>query len=79
MLNKENCLYFIKKGFPSIKVFENHFEIKAVDYWEYRKFKFSETAEINHYNPNNNIISKLFIGITLFTRILARTENWCLK
>lgn len=26
------------KGYPIIKVYENYFEIKAIDFWEFRKF-----------------------------------------
>ena len=41
---------FNKDGFPIIKLKDDCFEIKAVDYWEYRTFKYAEIVNINYYN-----------------------------
>ena len=34
-------IVFEEKGYPIIKVYDDYFEIKAIDYWEFRKFDFS--------------------------------------
>ncbi len=72
-------LIFVKKGFPSIKIFESHFEIKAIDYWEYRKFNYSEVKNIKHYNPNNIWYMKLYILSSLAAQIFSDTDSWILK
>jgi len=41
---------FNQKGFPIIKLHDDCFEIKAIDYWEYRTFKYSEVIEIDYYS-----------------------------
>jgi hypothetical protein len=39
---------FDDKKFPKIKLLDNHFEIKAIDYWEYRSFNNSNVIEIEY-------------------------------
>ncbi len=68
-------LIFEEKRFPSIKVFESHFEIRAIDYWEYRKFNYLEIKNIKHYNPNNNWYMKLYILSSLVAQIFSDTDS----
>lgn len=72
-------LVFEVKGYPSIKVFENHFEIKAIDYWQYRVFKYSEIKKISHYNPNNKWWNKFFILTSPSIQIFSQNDKWVLK
>ena len=39
---------FEERGYPIIKIYENYFEIKAIDYWEFRKFEYSNLKEMNY-------------------------------
>lgn len=41
---------FNKKGFPIVKLHDDNFEIKAIDYWEFRTFKYSEIVKIDYYH-----------------------------
>lgn len=72
-------LIFEKKGFPSIKVFDKHFEIKAIDYWEYRTFEYSDIKAIKHYNPNSKWWHKIYILTSLTTQIFSESDSWILK
>jgi hypothetical protein len=51
---KKPTLQFKQKGFPELKVYTEHFEVKARDHWEFRTFKYSEVKKIRYYDPNNN-------------------------
>lgn len=76
---EEQPLIFEKKGFPSIKLFDEHFEIKAINYWEFRVFKYSEIKEIIHYNPNDKWWNKLYILTSLTAQIFSENDPWTLK
>ncbi|SDF27787.1 hypothetical protein [Ulvibacter litoralis] len=76
---EEEPLIFEKKGFPSIKVFNEHFEIKAIDYWEFRTFNYSDIKEITHYNPNDKWWNKLYIMTSLTAQIFSKEDPWILK
>ena len=67
---------FEKQGYPSIKFYENHFEIKAIDFWEYRSFKYSNIDKIsiyslrykifglftyNHFTPERKVLQEIKI------------------
>ncbi|PWL24225.1 MAG: hypothetical protein DCO96_14580 [Fluviicola sp. XM-24bin1] len=41
---------FNKSGFPVIRFREDYFEVKAMDYWEFRSFKYSEVVKIDYYH-----------------------------
>lgn len=49
---------FKKPGFPIIKLHEDSFEIKAIDFWEFRTFLYSEVIKIKLYKSD----SSLFFG-----------------
>lgn len=40
---------FYKKGFPTIKLYEDHFEIKAIDISSFRSFDYSEISKIKYF------------------------------
>jgi len=75
----ENPLIFEQKGFPSIKVFDKHFEIKAIDYWEFRAFNYSDIKEITHYNPNDKWWNKFYISTSFIAQIFSKNDPWILK
>lgn len=70
---------FEKKGYPSIKIYEEHFEIKAIGYSKFRSFKYSEVQEIKHYNPNNGWWMRFQIFWSLSARYFSRSDPWVLK
>jgi len=72
-------IVFKAKGYPSIKIFENHFEIKAIDFWQYRVFKYSEVKKISHYNPNDKWWNKFFILTSPSIQIFSENDQWVLK
>ena len=61
--------HFQLKGFPELKVYTDHFEVKARDHWEFRSFKFSEVQKIRYYDPNNNWWTRILI---LFSNLSMR-------
>lgn len=79
MSNKKETLNFTHKGFPSINIFKNHFEIKDIDHGAFRKFKFSEVDKIIHYNPNDVWWKRLYISTSFFGRVFAHEDPWALK
>ena len=45
---------FNKKGFPIIKWFDDHFEVKAIDFWEFRSFNYSDVIKIDYYKNTDD-------------------------
>jgi hypothetical protein len=76
---EEYPVIFEKKGFPSIRIFDEHFEIKAIDFWEYRTFKYSETKDITHYNPNEKWWNKFYLMTSPLAQLLSQDDPWILK
>lgn len=42
---------FNKKGFPIINFHDTYFEVKAIDFWEFRSFTYAEVVRIKYYKP----------------------------
>ncbi|CAG5080372.1 hypothetical protein [Parvicella tangerina] len=59
-MSSEYPIIFNKAKFPIIKVYRESFEVKALDYWEFRQFDFNQVKSINYYNPNHLWYNKLF-------------------
>ncbi|TRZ43977.1 hypothetical protein [Robertkochia solimangrovi] len=57
---------FESPGFPSIQIFEDHFEIKAIDHWEYRTFAYLAVKKIKYFNPNNQWWNRIMITTSFF-------------
>ena len=76
---KNEPLIFEKKGFPIIKIFDNHFEIKAIDYWDFRSFDYSEVKIIKHYNPNDKWWNKFYFQTSWIAQIFSKDDPWILK
>jgi len=70
---------FKKKGYPIIKVYENYFEIKAIDFWEFRTFEYSDLKELKIVNPFNNWWYRLYVNISWQGRMFAYTDPITLK
>ncbi len=70
---------FEEKGYPIIKVYENYFEIKAIDFWEFRKFEYSELKELKIVNPFNNWWYRLYVNASWAGRMYAHTDPITLK
>jgi len=73
-IKNEKTLYFNIKGYPIIKVFEKHFEIKAIDHWEFRTFKYCDLKKVKLINPMNNWWYRLFILTSWQRRTFADTD-----
>jgi hypothetical protein len=44
---------FNQQGFPVVKLFDDHFEIKAIDISTFRSFNFSEILRIEYYKESD--------------------------
>lgn len=76
----ETPIYIFKeKGFPIVKVYGHYFEIKAIDYWEFRQFLFKEIKSIEYYNPNDVWYNKLYNSLSYFGLIFSKEDSWKLK
>lgn len=42
------------KGFPTVLLKEDEFQIKAIDFWEFRTFKYSEVTKIEYSKRLDN-------------------------
>ncbi|MFD2561432.1 hypothetical protein [Aquimarina rubra] len=76
---EKDILVLEEKGFPVIKIYPDHFEVKAIDYSKYRTFYYSEIKDIKHYDPNNNWWTKLHIMSSLTAQIFSKNDPWILK
>lgn len=70
---------FKKKGYPIIKVYKNYFEIKAIDFWEFRKFEYTDLKELKIVNPFNNWWYRLYVSISWEGRLFAHSDPITLK
>ena len=52
-------IIFQKEGYPIVRLFDEYFEVKAIDYWEFRSFNFSDITKIEYYNLNDRWWMKL--------------------
>ena len=59
---------FNKKGFPIIKLLDDCIEIKAIDYWEFKTFKYSEILKIDYYQTNQKYWYLNFLQIFSYSR-----------
>lgn len=78
--SKENEILSVEeKGFPVIKILRDEFQIKALDFWDYRTFKYSDVKSVSHYNPNDNWFMRLYIATSIAGRMFAKKDPWTLK
>jgi hypothetical protein len=70
---------FESKGFPTIKLYENYFEIKAIDYSKFGKFEYSELKELKLVNPKNKWWYKLYVSTSMPGRIFSKDDPIKLK
>ena len=72
-------IHFKVKEYPEIIVEETHFKIKAIDYWEFRVFKFYEIELVEVINPQKNWFNQLFNTISPIARKYATEEPLILR
>ena len=72
-------IVFSQSGYPAINIYRDYFEIKEVNFTQFRKFHFSEIQKIKHYNPNNNFWMQLYIMTSLSGRLFSAYDPWKLK
>ena len=69
-------IHFEKKSFPIIKIYDDSFEIKAVDHWEFRAFDYTDIKEIKYYDPNNNWYTKLLLRFSSIATQWAAQDGY---
>lgn len=52
---------FEQAGFPIIILNEETFDVKAIDFWEFRTFRYNEVKRIKYYKEGE-IWMKYFVG-----------------
>lgn len=67
-------IVFKTKGYPIIKVYNDYFEIKAIDYWEFRKFEFNKVKKIELYKPSEKISPFTLSVISIFQHLFEKHE-----
>lgn len=67
-------IVFEAKGYPIIKVYNDYFEIKAIDYWEFRKFEFNYVMKIELYKPFENISPITLSIYSIFKHLFEKHE-----
>lgn len=67
---------FHKTGFPIIRLSDAFFEVKAIDYWEFRRFDYSEVVKIDYWKEADKGNWALFGSIA---HIYAATDTFQLK
>lgn len=70
---------FSKNKFPIIEVEETEFRIKAIDYWEFRVFKFHEIESVKVINPQKNWFNQLFNTLSPIARKYTTEEPLILR
>lgn len=70
---------FNKKGFPIIRLHEDHFEVKAIDYWEFRSFTYEEVVAIDYYNNKNKWWWPLVASSSIQVAYFSHYEKYRLK
>lgn len=72
-------MLFEKEHFPIIKAFDNHFEIKAIDHWEFRSFPYERVTSFDYFNPNDKWYNQLLLSTSLFAHICDDIEPSILR
>ena len=67
---------FSKKGFPTILVFNNYFEIKGIDQTEFKQFGFEKLVDLKYYNPNERKIVSVLKWFSAFPSYWDNRENF---
>lgn len=67
-------IVFKVKGYPIIKVYDDYFEIKAIDYWEFRKFEFNKVKKIELYKPSEKISPITLSVISIFKHLFEKHD-----
>jgi len=57
---------FERKGYPTIKLFDDNFQIKGKDNLSFRSFSFDDVDKVRYYDPNNNWWTKILMTLTKF-------------
>ncbi len=76
----ELLISFKHKNFPFINVYQDYFEIKARDHWEFRSFNFNEVKKIRYYNPNDNWWTPIALVFTNpYMKIFSKKEYFYIR
>lgn len=65
---------FDQKGYPSLRVYDDHFEVKARDYHIYRSFSYRELEKIELIDPKHNFWYRHHTNWTFFGRLFGKYE-----
>jgi len=70
---------FKKKGYPIIKVYEDYFEIRAINFSEFRKFEYHNLKKIILKDPKKKWWNRLYISTSIFGQIFSKIDYIKLK
>lgn len=70
---------FSKKSYPVIKLYDNYFEIKAIDYSKFRQFNYSELKEIKLIDHKQKWWFKLYSLTSFSSQIYSANDPIQLK
>ncbi len=76
---ENHLLIFESKGYPTIKIYDDYFEIKAIDFSKFRKFEYSSIQKIKHCDPNDNWWTKIYRLGSIAAHLFADDDPWILK
>ena len=78
-MKEQPLLTFAHQGYPSIRLYEDRFEIKDRDYTEYRSFIFGAVQGLELIDPLDNFWTLWLTRLSYFGRIFGPSEPKTLK
>lgn len=49
----DNKVEFKRSGFPIVRIYDESFEVKAIDFWNFRSFQFDKVKRIEYRKSNS--------------------------
>lgn len=62
MERKEPESSFEQVGYPSIRIYDDRFEFKAVNFWEFRPYYYAELKSLSISHPRDSIWGEIRYG-----------------
>ena len=75
----DHPIIFEEKGHPTIKVFEDKISIKAVDYWDFRDFKFANMKSLELFRPHENSALGVLYAMTPIWKSYREKDDYVLR
>ncbi len=65
-------IVFEEDGHPKLRVYEDHFEVKDVDYWEFRSFTYDEVKSVEFVDPRHYWWNQFIMATSILANLFAR-------